>query len=121
MEKLINLRHLDISNTLSLKMPLHLSRLKSLQVLVGAKFLVGGWRMEYLGEAQNLYGSLSVVKLENVVDRREAVKAKMREKNHVDKLSLEWSGSSSADNSQTERDILDELRPHKNIKEVEIS
>nr|XP_025884028.1 putative disease resistance RPP13-like protein 1 [Solanum lycopersicum]XP_025884029.1 putative disease resistance RPP13-like protein 1 [Solanum lycopersicum] len=121
MEKLINLRHLDISNTWRLKMPLHLSRLKSLQVLVGAKFLVGGWRMEYLGEAQNLYGSLSVVKLENVVDRREAVKAKMREKNHVEQLSLEWSKSSIADNSQTERDILDELHPHKNIKEVVIS
>ncbi|KAL3325168.1 hypothetical protein AABB24_038995 [Solanum stoloniferum] len=121
MEKLINLRHLDISNTSLLKMPLHLIKLKSLQVLVGAKFLLGGLRMEDLGEAQNLYGSLSVLELENVVDRREAVKAKMREKNHVDKLSLEWSESSSADNSQTERDILDELRPHKNIKEVEIT
>ncbi|KAL3325107.1 hypothetical protein AABB24_038953 [Solanum stoloniferum] len=120
MEKLINLRHLDISNTRLLMMPLHLSRLKSLQVLVGAKFLVGGLRMDDLGEAQNLYGSLSVVELQNVVDSREAVKAKMREKNHVDKLSLEWSESRSADNSQTERDILDELRPHKNIKEVEI-
>nr|AAU90297.1 Putative disease resistance protein I2C-5, identical [Solanum demissum] len=111
MEKLINLRHLDISNTSLLKMPPYLSKLKSLQVLVGAKFLVGGWIMEDLGEAQNLYGSVSVVELQNVVDRREAVKAKMREKNHVDWLSLEWSGSSSADNSQTERDILDELRP----------
>nr|AAB63274.1 resistance complex protein I2C-1 [Solanum lycopersicum] len=121
MEKLINLRHLDISNTRRLKMPLHLSRLKSLQVLVGAKFLVGGWRMEYLGEAHNLYGSLSILELENVVDRREAVKAKMREKNHVEQLSLEWSESISADNSQTERDILDELRPHKNIKAVEIT
>nr|AAU90287.1 Putative disease resistance protein I2C-5, identical [Solanum demissum] len=120
MEKLINLRHLDISNTRLLKMPLHLSKLKSLQVLLGAKFLLGGLSMEDLGEAQNLYGSLSVVELQNVVDRREAVKAKMREKNHVDKLSLEWSESSSADNSQTERDILDELRPHKNIKEVKI-
>ncbi|XP_049379495.1 putative disease resistance RPP13-like protein 1 [Solanum stenotomum] len=121
MEKLINLRHLDISNTSLLKMPLHLSKLKSLQVLVGAKFLLSGWGMEDLGEAQNLYGSLSVVELQNVVDRREAVKAKMREKNHVDKLSLEWSESSSADNSQTERDILDELSPHKNIKEVKIT
>ncbi|KAH0713845.1 hypothetical protein KY289_009804 [Solanum tuberosum] len=121
MEKLINLRHLDISNTFLLKMPLHLSKLKSLQVLVGAKFLLGSWRMEDLGEVHNLYGSLSVVELQNVVDSREAVKAKMREKNHVDKLSLEWSESSSADNSQTERDILDELRPHKNIKEVEIT
>ncbi|KAH0716425.1 hypothetical protein KY284_009330 [Solanum tuberosum] len=121
MEKLINLHHLDISNSFRLKMPLHLSKLKSLQVLVGAKFLLSGWRMEDLGEAQNLYGSVSVVELENVVDRREAVKAKMREKNHVDKLSLKWSESSSADNSQTERDILDELRPHTNIKEVKIT
>ncbi|XP_049379789.1 putative disease resistance RPP13-like protein 1 [Solanum stenotomum] len=120
-EKLINLRHLDISNTWRLKMPLHLSKLKSLQVLMGAKFLLGGLRMEDLGEAQNLYGSLSVVKLQNMVDRREAVKEKMREKNHVEKLSLEWSDSSSADNSQTERDILDELCPHTNIKEVEIT
>ncbi|KAK6776748.1 hypothetical protein RDI58_027749 [Solanum bulbocastanum] len=121
MEKLINLRHLDISNTFLLKMPLHLSKLKSLQVLVGAKFLEGGLRMEDLGEVHNLYGSLSVLELQNVVDSREAVKAKMREKNHVDRLYLEWSGSSSADNSQTERDILDELCPHKNIKVVKIT
>ncbi|KAM3303127.1 hypothetical protein P3S67_014157 [Capsicum chacoense] len=123
MEKLINLRHLDISNTSRLKMPLHLSKLKSLQVLVGAKFLLGGpcgWRMEDLGEAHNLYGSLSILALQNVVDRREAQKGKIREKNHVEKLSLEWS-ESDADNSQTERDILDELHPHTNIKELQIS
>ncbi|KAH0716411.1 hypothetical protein KY284_009316 [Solanum tuberosum] len=123
MEKLINLRHLDISNTSLLKIPLHLSNLKSLQVLVGAKFLLGGCgglRMEDLGEVQNLYGSLSVLDLQNVVDRKEAVKAKIREKNHVEKLSLEWSRS-SADNSQTERDILAELNPHRNIKELQIT
>ncbi|KAH0746906.1 hypothetical protein KY285_008563 [Solanum tuberosum] len=121
MEKLMNLRHLDISNTCCLKMPVHMSKLKSLQVLVGAKFSLGGLRMEDLGEVHNLYGSLSILELQNVVDRREVVKAKMREKNHVEKLSLEWSESISADNSQTERDILEELRPHKNIKEVEIT
>ncbi|KAM3303144.1 hypothetical protein P3S67_014174 [Capsicum chacoense] len=123
MEKLINLRHLDISNTSLLKMPLHLSKLKSLQVLVGAKFLLGGpcgWRMEDLGEAHYLYGSLSILELQNVVDRREALKANMREKNHVEKLSLKWS-ESDADNSQTERDILDELHPHSSIKELQIS
>ncbi|XP_055834529.1 putative disease resistance RPP13-like protein 1 [Solanum dulcamara] len=120
MEKLINLHHLDISNTSLLKMPLHLSKLKSLHVLVGAKFLLSGLRMEDLGEVENLYGSLSVLELQNVVDRREALKAKMKEKNHVEKLSLEWS-ESSADNSQTERDILDELHPHTNIKELQIT
>ena len=53
-----------------------------------------------------------------MINRRKVVKAKMREKNHVDKLSLEWSRSSTADNSQTERDIVEELRPHTNIKVV---
>ncbi|PHT35218.1 hypothetical protein CQW23_27018 [Capsicum baccatum] len=120
MEKLINLRHLDISNTSRLKMPLHLSKLKSLQVIVGAKFVLGGWRMEESGQLHNLYGSLSILEFQNVVDKKEALKAKMREKEHVEKLSLKWSGS-IADNSQTERDILDELRPHSNIKELQIS
>ncbi|KAH0713947.1 hypothetical protein KY289_009906 [Solanum tuberosum] len=123
MEKLINLHHLDITNTYSLNMLPHLSKLKSLQVLVGAEFLVGGsggWRMEDLGEVHNLYGSLSVQNLQNVVDKREALKAKMREKNHVEKLSLEWSGSTAYD-SQTKSEILDELHPHTNIKQLQIT
>ncbi|KAH0713161.1 hypothetical protein KY289_009120 [Solanum tuberosum] len=123
MEKLINLHHLDISEAYFLKMPLHLSKLKSLDVLVGAKFLLrgrNGSRMEDMGELHNLYGSLSILGLQHVVDRRESLKANMREKKHVERLSLEWSGS-NADNSQTERDILDELQPNTNIKEVEIN
>ncbi|XP_049388417.1 putative disease resistance protein At3g14460 [Solanum stenotomum] len=44
----------------------------------------------------------------------------MREKKHVERLSLEWSGS-NADNSQTERDILDELQPNTNIEELRIT
>ncbi|CAN4119186.1 unnamed protein product [Withania somnifera] len=119
-EKLINLHHLDISNASRLKIPLQLGKLKSLKVIVGAMFLLGDSRMEDLGELHNLYGSLSILKLQNVVDRKEALKAKMREKNHVEMLSLEWS-ESIADNSQTERDILDELQPHTNIKELGIT
>ncbi|KAK6776642.1 hypothetical protein RDI58_027643 [Solanum bulbocastanum] len=123
MEKLINLHHLDITNTYILNMLLHLSKLKSLQVLVGAEFLIGGCgglRMKDLGEVENLYGSLSVLELQNVVDKWEAVKAKMREKNRVDELSLYWS-ESIANNSQTEREILDELHPHTNIKQLKIT
>ncbi|PHU03942.1 hypothetical protein BC332_29193 [Capsicum chinense] len=89
MEKLINLRHLDISNTSRLKMPLHLRKLKSLQVIVGAKFVLGRWRMEELGQLRNLYGSLSILELQNVVDKKEALKAKMREKEHVENQFME--------------------------------
>ncbi|CAN4119247.1 unnamed protein product [Withania somnifera] len=119
-EKLINLHYLDISDASRLKIPLQRSKLKNLKVIVGAKFLLRDSRMEDLGELNNLYGSLSILELQNVVDRKEALKAKMREKEHVEKILLEWS-KSTADNSQTERDILDELQPHTNIKELEIT
>lgn len=87
-------------------------------MLVGAKFLLGGHsgsRMEDLGELLNLYGSLSIVELQNVVDRREALKVNMREM-----LLLKWSGS-LADNSKNEKDIFVVLRPDINIKELHIS
>ncbi|WMV55494.1 hypothetical protein MTR67_048879 [Solanum verrucosum] len=124
MEKLINLCHLDISNSSLLKMSLHLSKLKCLHVLVGAKFLLGGHgglRMEDLGEVHNLYGSLSILELQNVVDKTQALKANIKGKKNVEKLSLEWSASSTADNSQTERAILDGLCPYTNIKELQIT
>ncbi|KAH0715767.1 hypothetical protein KY284_008672 [Solanum tuberosum] len=116
MGNLINLRYLDIRCCSRLKMPLHPSKLKSLQVHTG---LPSDLKLKDLGEQCNLYGSLSIVELQNVVDRREALKANMREKEHIEKLSLSW-GISIADNSQTERDILDELQPNTNIKELEI-
>lgn len=114
----IDLCHPDIRNTSHSKMPLHLNKLKSLHVLVGAKFLLGahsGSRMEDLGELHNLYGSLSIVELKNVVDRREALKVNMREM-----LLLKWSGS-LADNSKNEKYIFLVLRPDINIKELHIS
>ena len=46
--------------------------------------------------------------------------SKMREMNNVDKLSLEWSRSSSPDNSEIKRDIVDAICPHTNTKAVEI-
>ncbi|XP_049368084.1 putative disease resistance RPP13-like protein 1 [Solanum verrucosum] len=123
MEKLINLRHLDTTGTSLLKMPLHPSKLKNLHVLVGFKFILGGCndlRMVDLGELHNLHGSISVLELQNVVDRREALNANMMKKEHVEMLSLEWS-ESIADSSQTEGDILDKLQPNTNIKELEIA
>ncbi|XP_075103224.1 putative disease resistance RPP13-like protein 1 [Nicotiana tabacum] len=123
MPKLINLRHLDISGTPCLKKPQHLSKLKRIRVLLGVEFFLGGSsgsRMEDLGELHNLYGSLSIRQLENVADRREALKANMRGKEHIEKLSLEWSVS-IADRTENERDILDELHPNLNIKELKIT
>uniref|UniRef100_M1CYU4 CC-NBS-LRR protein n=1 Tax=Solanum tuberosum TaxID=4113 RepID=M1CYU4_SOLTU len=83
MGNLINLHYLDIRRCSRLKMPLHPSKLKSLQVLLGVKCL--GLKLKDLGELHNLYGSLSIAELQNVVDRREALKANMREKEHIER------------------------------------
>lgn len=120
MEGLINLWHLNIRNICWFKVPLHPTKFKSLQVLVGSKFLLCGLRMDDLDEAQNLYGYVLVVELQNVVDWRQIVKENMREKDHVDKLSLEYIEIVVL-KFTTEREILDEQRPHKNLKEVEIT
>nr|XP_009773429.1 PREDICTED: LOW QUALITY PROTEIN: putative disease resistance RPP13-like protein 1 [Nicotiana sylvestris] len=122
-QNLINLRQLDISDTPCLKKPQHPSKLKSICVLLGVKLFLGcssSSRMEDLGELHNLYGFLSILELQNVADRSEALEANMRGKEHIEKLSLEWS-ISIADNSQNERDILDDLHPNPNIKELKIT
>ncbi|KAK4358946.1 hypothetical protein RND71_021175 [Anisodus tanguticus] len=96
MEKLINLRHLDVSYTSRLKIPLYPSKLKKLHVLFGVNFLLGDRNapgVGDLGELHNLYGSLSILELQTVVERRDASKTNLREKEHVKTLSLEWSGT----------------------------
>lgn len=79
-DKLINLHHLYISYSSCLNIPLPVSKLKSLHVLVGAKFLLGGSSMEDLVNCITCMDLYQIQELQNVVDRRQALKAKMREK-----------------------------------------
>jgi hypothetical protein len=90
---LINLRHLDISGTNLIEMPLQMGRLKSLQTLTS--FIMGkkgGSGIKELRELRQLKGRLSVLKLENVVDSRDALEANMREKLQLNELVLKWGG-----------------------------
>ncbi|XP_055820169.1 putative disease resistance RPP13-like protein 1 [Solanum dulcamara] len=124
MGRLINLRHLDIRGTgISWNIPLQKSKLQILLLSYSTRFVVGACnnsRIEELGELQNLHGSLSISELQNVVNGREAIKGNMKDKKHLEELSLSWSGM-NADDSQTEREILDKLKPDKNIKKLEIN
>ncbi|WMV59444.1 hypothetical protein MTR67_052829 [Solanum verrucosum] len=124
MQRLINLRHLDIRGTgISWNIPLQKSKLQILLLSYSTRFVVGACsdsRIEELGELQNLHGSLSISELQNVVNGREAIKGNMKDKKHLEELSLSWSGI-NADDSQIEREILDKLKPDKNIKKLEIN
>ncbi|KAL6329572.1 hypothetical protein AAG906_022149 [Vitis piasezkii] len=106
MGKLINLRHLDISQTNVKEMPTQIGRLGSLQTL--STFVVGkhsGARIKELG-------------LQNVVLTMDAHEANLEGKEHLDALALEW--SDDTDDSQNERVVLENLKPHSKLKELSI-
>ncbi|KAL4350836.1 hypothetical protein AHAS_Ahas10G0181800 [Arachis hypogaea] len=123
MKDLTNLRYLDISGTGLHKMPEGMSKLTSLQVLT--KYVVGkheGNKINELGALANLHQTIFIDKLENVVNSSEALEARMFEKDGIECLLLEWSPDEYENtvDSQTERDILEKLQPHSNLKQLQI-
>nr|WLO97314.1 Pm55 protein [Dasypyrum villosum] len=60
---------------------------------------------------------LGLLGLENVKNSEEAKNAKLKEKQHLNSLSMEWS---TPDQVVTDELILDHLEPHVNIKELQI-
>ncbi|RYR75196.1 hypothetical protein Ahy_A02g009870 isoform A [Arachis hypogaea] len=69
----------------------------------------------------NLHGTFEIKKLENVVEGKEARNARIIDKKHIDYLLLKWcSDDDMVSSTQTERDILDSLRPHHGLKELAI-
>ncbi|KAF3945549.1 hypothetical protein CMV_028088 [Castanea mollissima] len=116
---LINLRHLDISGTNLIEMPLRMDKLKSLQTLTS--FILGkkgSSGLKELGELRHLKGSLSILKLENVVDARDALEANLSDKLQLNELVLKWGGDT--DDSKKNRDVLDQLHPHVDLTKLTI-
>ncbi|KAL4338748.1 hypothetical protein AHAS_Ahas12G0241200 [Arachis hypogaea] len=120
MQNLVNLRHLDIFGSISVEeMPKKMSKLKDLQFLsdyIAGKHEENGF--VELGELAHLHGSFCLKKLENVKNSVEASNARMDEKIHLNALELWWSSFEKSEvcDSQSEKDVLDKLRPHKDLK-----
>ncbi|GAU23579.1 hypothetical protein TSUD_385670 [Trifolium subterraneum] len=124
MQNLVNLRHLVFSSLCELEeMPNKMSKLKNLQHL--SCFHVGrhGEKgIKELGTLSNLQGSLSITKLENVINISEASEAKIMDKKYLEKLSLSWSEDANDHfiDSRSELDILDKLQPTINLKWLDV-
>ncbi|RYR70744.1 hypothetical protein Ahy_A02g005056 isoform F [Arachis hypogaea] len=121
MQNLVNLRHLDSGGTDLEEMPKKMSKLKDLQFL--SDYIVGKHEENGIGELgglTHLHGSLWIPKLENVKNGGEASSARMDEKIHLNALYLSWSSFEESEvcDSQSEKDVLEKLRPHKDLKEL---
>ncbi|KAI5342713.1 hypothetical protein L3X38_010589 [Prunus dulcis] len=120
MKELTNLHHLDVSGTKIEEMPVQMGRLKSLRTLTA--FVVGkstGSGIRELREFPQLRGKLSILKLQNVVDARDALHANMKHKKDLKELEFSW-GAEDADDSQKEKDVLDKLQPCVNLEKLTI-
>ncbi|KAL5564806.1 hypothetical protein UlMin_027970 [Ulmus minor] len=119
---LVNLRHLDIRRTSLKEMPPLMCKMKNLQTL--SDFVLGengGWRIKELGDFLLLEGSLCISGLENIVDVRDVLEANLKDKKFLSELILRWNyDDSDCIDSRKEKDVLEALRPHRNLKKLTV-
>ncbi|GKV48176.1 hypothetical protein SLEP1_g55003 [Rubroshorea leprosula] len=120
---LIDLHHLDITDTPSLKeMPSGIGDLKNLVIL--SKFIVGKasgmmMRLSALKNLSQLRGTLSILDLENVLHVQDVGEANLDKIHGLEELVFKW-GWIVLDNDRHES-VLSQLKPHSNLKSLKIS
>ncbi|XP_028788744.1 putative disease resistance protein At3g14460 [Neltuma alba] len=121
-EKLVNLRHLDITGTALKEMPTQITKLQNLHSL--STFVVSkqsdGLRIKELRKLPHLEGKLSILKLQNVVDPMDAFEAKLKRREKIEELVLEWDSDDSQD-SPTVKNILNMFHPSAKLQRLTIN
>ncbi|XP_028802646.1 putative disease resistance protein RGA4 [Neltuma alba] len=118
--KLKDLRLLDLLYTMLKKIPPNMGEMKNLQVR-SASFRVGKHNelnIKQLCEL-NLQGKLSIYELQNVAHGMDALQANLKEKRYLEELLFECNKDNN-DDSQNERDVLEKLQPHQNLKKLSV-
>ncbi|XP_071719761.1 putative disease resistance RPP13-like protein 1 [Rutidosis leptorrhynchoides] len=121
--KLINLRHLEMKNTLSLKKtPLGMGGLTSLKTL--SKVIIeraNGFKVSDLKDMSNLQGELSIKGLEEVKDPQEAMDANLEGKKGLVTLEMYWGDVlDDSRNSVLEYEVFQMLRPPTQLNQLNI-
>ncbi|XP_062081271.1 putative disease resistance protein At3g14460 [Humulus lupulus] len=117
--KLINLRHLMTRGTPLKEMPPKICDMINLQML--SNFVLcknDGSRIKELGKLDNLHERLEISGLEHVREVSDVLEGNLKNKKYLNELILDWNGE--ADDSTKEREVLDALQPHVNLKELKI-
>ncbi|KAL5574162.1 hypothetical protein UlMin_023759 [Ulmus minor] len=122
---LIKLRHLDFSDSNMKELPMQIFDMKDLQTLQPSFILPkehADSSIKKLGSFQQLHGQLGIQGLKNVVDVKNVFEAKLRDKTFITALDLRWDDGwdDDSDDSMKEREILDQLQPHTNLKKLRI-
>ena len=114
---LTNLCRLELMLTKVRKMPPYLGKLKNLKVVISSFNVEDG--IQQLGEL-NLEGSLSICNLENIWNSLDALEADLKNKTYLVALTLEWEWNRNFIDSKKEEEVIENLQPSKNLKELSI-
>ncbi|KAJ1384121.1 Virus X resistance protein-like, coiled-coil domain [Sesbania bispinosa] len=119
---LISLRHLDVSDTNLMDMPAQISKLQNLCSLT--TFVVGrqedGLSIQELRNFPHLQGKLCILRLQNVDDPIDALHANLKNKDQIEELILEWGNNLEEQDSQIQKQVLDNLQPSTNLSKLNI-
>ncbi|KAJ0802328.1 putative P-loop containing nucleoside triphosphate hydrolase, leucine-rich repeat domain superfamily [Helianthus annuus] len=121
--KLINLRHLDISDTpLMLKTPLGIAGLTSLKTL--SKVIIGEedeFKISDLKGLFHLQGQLSIEGLHKVRNAIEAKEANLQQKKSLRDLEMKWSAVFDGSHDEiSEYEVFEGLRPFEKLTSLKI-
>ncbi|XP_039688294.1 putative disease resistance RPP13-like protein 1 [Medicago truncatula] len=122
--KLINLRHLNLKGTHIKKMPKEISELINLEMLTD--FVVGeqhGYDIKQLAELNHLKGRLQISGLKNVAHPADAMAANLKDKKHLEELSLSYDEWREMDGLVTEArvSVLEALQPNRHLMRLTIN
>jgi len=119
---LTNLCRLELIGSNLKKLPSGLGKLTNLKVVMKS-FNVGHGRelgIQQLGEL-NLDGSLSIMELQNIENSLDASEAYLKNKRLLVKLELDWGWNRDSIDSKKEEEVIKNLQPSENLKELAIS
>ncbi|XP_075646709.1 disease resistance protein RGA2-like [Castanea sativa] len=121
--ELVSLKHLYNHGCDNLShMPCGLGQMTSLQTLplfiVSTSSHTGG--LGELKDLNNLRGTLEITHLERLEESNsESIVVNLREKQHLEKLILNWNHQDQVDNNEDVK-LLEDLHPHQNLKYLEV-
>lgn len=117
---LVNLRYLNIDTKYMTKLA-GIRHLVNLQGSVELHVEKGrGHILQDLRDINGLRGHLKISGLDNVSSKEEVRKAKLNNKQYLKTLKLEWTTATRFLCHTTDAEVLENLQPHPNIKELSI-
>ncbi|XP_047158841.1 putative disease resistance RPP13-like protein 1 [Vigna umbellata] len=119
---LTNLCRLEFRFTKVRKVPPGLEKLKNLKVIM-SNFnvdLIMESGIQRLGKLNNLYEDLSIGELHDIENPQDAFEADLKNKTHIESLTLGWERTGNSIDSKKAEDVLENLQPSKTLKELSI-